>query len=81
MTCELYNGDCSELMQQLIEQGVKVDAVITDVPYGVNFKNDFYNDDEDYVFSHAPKWYKNWWNLLKWDSYLFVFVGVKTIHK
>ena len=38
---DLYNGDCLEVMQQLIEQGVKVDAVITDVPYRVNFKNDF----------------------------------------
>lgn len=31
---ELYNGDCLKIMQQLIEQGVKVDAVITDPPYG-----------------------------------------------
>lgn len=32
---QLYNGDCLEVMQQLIEQGVKVDAVITDPPYGM----------------------------------------------
>ncbi len=31
---ELYNGDCLEVMDMLIEQGVKVDAVITDPPYG-----------------------------------------------
>ncbi len=31
---ELYNGDCLEVMDLLIEQGVKVDAVITDPPYG-----------------------------------------------
>ena len=31
---ELYNGDCLEVMQQLIDNGVKVDAIITDVPYG-----------------------------------------------
>lgn len=30
----LYNGDCLEVMQQLIEEGVKVDAIITDPPYG-----------------------------------------------
>lgn len=30
----LYNGDCLELMDRLIEKGVKVDAVITDPPYG-----------------------------------------------
>ena len=27
---ELYNGDCLEVMDKLIEQGIKVDAVITD---------------------------------------------------
>lgn len=31
---ELYNGDCLEIMQQLIDKGVKVDAIITDIPYG-----------------------------------------------
>ena len=31
---ELYNGDCLEVMDRLIEQGVKVDAIITDPPYG-----------------------------------------------
>ena len=32
---KLYNGDCLEIMKQLIEQKVKVDAVITDPPYGM----------------------------------------------
>lgn len=31
---ELYHGDCLEIMEELIEQGIKVDAVITDPPYG-----------------------------------------------
>jgi len=31
---ELYNGDCLEVMDRLIEQGVKVDVIITDPPYG-----------------------------------------------
>ena len=30
---ELYNGDCLEVMDKLIENGVKVDAIITDHPY------------------------------------------------
>lgn len=32
---ELYNGDCIEVMQQLIEKDVKVDAIIVDPPYGM----------------------------------------------
>jgi len=31
---DLYNGDCLEEMDKLIEQGIKVDAIITDPPYG-----------------------------------------------
>ena len=29
----LVNGDCLEVMDKMIEKGVKVDAIITDVPY------------------------------------------------
>ena len=31
---KLYQGDCLEVMDKLIEKGVKVDAIITDPPYG-----------------------------------------------
>jgi DNA modification methylase len=31
----LYCGDCLEIMPQLIADGVKVDAVVTDPPYGI----------------------------------------------
>jgi len=31
---ELYQGDCLEVMDKLIEEGVTVDAIITDPPYG-----------------------------------------------
>lgn len=31
---KLYNGDCLKVMDYLIEQGVVVDAIITDPPYG-----------------------------------------------
>ena len=31
---QLYQGDCLEIMQQLINQQIKVDAIITDPPYG-----------------------------------------------
>ena len=31
---DLYNGDCLKIMDDLIKQGIKVDAIITDIPYG-----------------------------------------------
>ncbi len=34
----LYNGDCLEVMQKLIDEGVKVDCIITDPPYGISYQ-------------------------------------------
>lgn len=31
---KLYKGDCLEIMDKLIAEGTKVDAIITDPPYG-----------------------------------------------
>ena len=31
---KLYNGDCLEVMDKLIKEGIKVDSIITDIPYG-----------------------------------------------
>lgn len=34
MEYKLYNGDCLEIMDLLVKEGLKVDAIITDPPYG-----------------------------------------------
>ena len=31
---KLYNGECLDVMDKLIEEGVVFDAIITDPPYG-----------------------------------------------
>ena len=31
---KLYHGDCLEVMDRLIEKGIKVDMILTDLPYG-----------------------------------------------
>ena len=33
---KLYQGDCLEVMDELIEDGVKVDMILTDPPYGID---------------------------------------------
>lgn len=40
---ELYHGDCLQVMDSLIEQGLKVDMILCDLPYGVT-KNDWDKD-------------------------------------
>lgn len=41
MTIDLYNGDCLDVMQTLIDKSIKVDAVITDPPYNISRPNNF----------------------------------------
>ena len=31
---KLYNGDCLKVMDKLIEEGIKVDCILCDPPYG-----------------------------------------------
>ena len=35
---KLYNGDCLEIMDKLIEEGMKVDCILTDPPYLIDYK-------------------------------------------
>ena len=39
---KLYNGDCLEIMDRLIEEGIKVDCILTDPPYMIARKNNFH---------------------------------------
>lgn len=40
---KLYNGDCIEIMERLISEGIKVDCVICDLPYFQVVKNEWDN--------------------------------------
>ena len=33
----IYHGDCLDVMRRLADEGVQVDAVVTDPPYGLEF--------------------------------------------
>lgn len=46
---KLYNEDCLEAMDKLIEQGITVDAIITDPPYLIKYKtNGRKNKEHDF---------------------------------
>jgi len=38
---KLYNDDCLKRMDKLIKKGIKVDAIITDPPYGISFQSNY----------------------------------------
>lgn len=77
---ELIKGDCLEVMDKLIEQDVKVDAVITDPPYGINYqtfrtKSDKLINDDNllWVDSFAEKISQ----ILKHENHLYCFVDAE----
>ena len=41
---KLINGDCIDEMQKLIDDGVKVDMVLTDPPYLMNYYSKWITD-------------------------------------
>ena len=46
---ELYNGDCLEIMDDLIQKGIKVDCIITDPPYGINWQSNYRKNKYDLI--------------------------------
>ena len=63
---KVYNADCLEVMQRLVNKGMQVDAIITDPPYG-------------YLKHKLDKWFDNnkffelAYRLVKKDGFLIFF--------
>lgn len=76
----IINGDSTYELQHLIHGNLKVDTIITDPPYGVNFKA-HYDDSKEYVFSNIDKWYEQFYELLNDKGHMFIFVPIKEIHQ
>lgn len=60
---KLYNGDCIEVMNMLIADGVKVDAIICDPPYNIARDNNFHTMGRTGI--DFGEWDKGF-NQLKW---------------
>ena len=78
-TVELYLGNCLEILPTLADDSV--DAVITDPPYGINYKYESYDD--------TPNGYGEWiWNIAemcetkcKPGSPLFIWQAMPNVTK
>ena len=65
---KLYNGDCLEIMDRLIEEGVKVDCILTDIPYGTT------SCKWDNIIPFEPMW-KRINKLIKHNRSICLFGG------
>lgn len=75
---KLFFGDCLEVMDKLIEEEVAFDAIITDPPYGINFKsnhrkekyNAITNDDN---LGFINEYFSKCHDLLKENTHIYCF--------
>jgi len=63
----LYNGDCLEVMDKLISEGVLVDAIITDAPYVVSKNSGYVNNAPDKL-DYIKKYGKHTIDFGEWDK-------------
>ena len=86
MIYKIYQGDCLEVMDRLIEEGVKVDAMITDPPYGISFRSNhrkekyekISNDDD---LSFLDEYFQLCNMLLKDNTHIYCFCSWHHIDK
>ena len=71
---KLYNDDCFKIMKQLKEEGIKVDAIICDPPYVINYA------DWDKEFN-MPLAIELCYDLLKDNGNLILFQGWSNVAK
>lgn len=81
---KIYNMDCLDGMRLMKEQGIKVDCVITDPPYLINYKTN-HRKDKDHKFCRAiendnnPQLIKDLmpllYDVMKDDTPLYIFCG------
>lgn len=62
---EVYNMDCLDLMKEMVKQGIVVDWLITDPPYGIDVSNLTYFNPETKKGGKAKA---NSYNSKNWDA-------------
>jgi site-specific DNA-methyltransferase (adenine-specific) len=75
---KLIKGDCLEAMDELIKEGVKVDLILTDPPYGINFKSNYRKEKYKKIINdNAPEvaelFISKMENIMKTKSTAFIF--------
>ena len=86
MGYKLYKGDCLEVMDKLIKQNVKVDAIITDPPYGIDYRSNYRKEkyekiSNDNDLSFLDDFFQKCDKLLKDDTHIYCFCSWHHIDK
>jgi len=74
----LYNADCIEQMQKMIDEGIQVESVVTDPPYELGFMGKSW--DATGIAFQKETW-ELCLQLLKPGGHLLAFSGSRTYHR
>ena len=85
-TYKIYLGDCLEVMDQLIVQGIKVDAIVTDPPYGINFQSNHRKEKygllkNDNNLEFLGEYFKKCNKIMKDNTHIYCFCSWHNIDK
>lgn len=75
---KIHYGDCLPFLRTLSDGGIA--CIVTDPPYGTNFKTDIYDDASSSVGPLIPQWYAEWFRLLADGAYCFVYCGILNLN-
>lgn len=76
----LFQGDCLEVMNKMLEKNIKIDLVFTDLPYGIDYQSNWGRDGKKLTKIHNDNnldWFQDFTNksykLLKDNSAFYCF--------
>ena len=84
------HGDCLDVMRRLTDEGVQVDAVVTDPPYLLEFMGKAFDKQHKSLpgandGQKMQAWHEQWtslaFNLLKPGGHIAAFGGERTFHR
>jgi len=68
----IFNNKMERILSLIKDNSI--DLIVTDVPYGINFKNDIYNDNASYVLNKADIWLELLSRKLKPTCHCYIFI-------
>jgi len=75
----VLEGDCLDLLRQMTQQGVTVQSVVCDPPYGLSFMGKGWDAPDNIAFN--PEIWRLCYELLVPGGHLVAFGGTRTYHR
>jgi site-specific DNA-methyltransferase (adenine-specific) len=77
MHVQVIEGDCISETRKLFDQGIIVDSIVTDPPYGISFMCKKWDDD----IAFSPDTWRTFASVLKPGGFVLAFGGTRTHHR